>query len=141
MKETHKAYLAGLFDGDGCVSITKYNSKQSVSPVFSLQVTITQQYRYDLLWFRYFTGLGNVHRLVARSKIVEKDSPYYVWSMSGQQAESFLKLIEEYVIIKKDQVEEALRFRDTYLPLDGKKLSNEIIQRRETHRQRIKAMK
>jgi hypothetical protein len=129
MKEEIKAYAAGIFDGEGSLDI--YNAtpaKASKSPSFMLRVVISQKDGKVMDWFKQHFG-GYVG--------LDKHGGYYIyrWDIRSQKAKQFLLLILPYVLIKKAQVELALKFeqhKEQYLlSLKGhqgfRKLSQEEI--------------
>lgn len=86
-------YMAGWFDSNGCVNITESKGRHR------LQVVVTKSDEGFLNELRDMVGMG----------IVSKND----WRMVTQEAENFLRSVEPYSIRKKDEIEVALKFRDT----------------------------
>jgi len=96
-------YAAGLFDGEGSISILRRSSGQ----IF-LQVQISMICREVLEWFSYHFG-GNAV-VYKQSKNALGSSPICKWSISGQMALDFINIVEPYLIEKKDEAGIALLF-------------------------------
>ncbi len=97
-------YAAGLFDGDGCVVVTRYVYKSKSTVYYYVVACITNQHLPVLCKFKKrWKGHIRIHKLV---------NPVYVWVVKGVRAEKFLKDICPYAIIKKDQVLTAIEYRN-----------------------------
>lgn len=101
--ETEVAYIAGLFDGEGCVSAKKTQTNHGSRQTVSIQVDMTTPeplYRCQ----RIFGG-----------KVVPSQQRYgwstlYYWRLGSKKAEFFLRVIEPYLIIKREQANLAITF-------------------------------
>jgi len=105
------AYIAGLFDGEGCISISSGIWKRpgraniNIRTQHSLNVTIANQHTPTLNYNKDRTGLGNIY----------KDSPKrqnYKWCVSCSRAMEFLKVIKPYLKIKAPQAELAIKLQE-----------------------------
>ena len=96
------AYMAGMVDGEGCITLHK-NGKY-----FSVRLTVTNTDFNIITWCKEnFDGCYYInHR---KRKDIHK--PAYHWSVENRMAEKVLKLIYPYLIIKKSQAKIALKFR------------------------------
>ena len=105
--ETEKAYLAGFFDGEGCVSISKAQPKNHRIPKYAMNVAVVQKGIKMLAGFQELTGIGNIY---------ETKQAYsgYSWQFSGNTAKEFLVAILPYLINKKQQAELAIEFAEKY---------------------------
>ena len=103
------AYIAGLFDGEGSVCITKSNqeliSKRYSHAQHTLTVSITNQYRPVLEYVKNVTGLGNIYP-------TNKGSRTLSWQVNQTRAMEFLKAICNSLIIKKQQATLAIKFQE-----------------------------
>jgi hypothetical protein len=107
MTDIDKAYIAGLFDGEGCVCLIlrKVNMK---SPKVMLLCTISNTNKNVLLWCREVIGCGSVN-LSYETK--EKNrQPCSLFSISFKPAMLFLKDILPFLKIKKDRAILAIKF-------------------------------
>ena len=107
--DTINAYVAGLFDGEGCISsqcmwvVGKYIKH----PRINLQLTITNQDRNCLDFVCEEFG--------GRVDFKDKNrNRCYSWRLIGKRPmKAFIKAIYPYLIVKKEQAKLALEFIDT----------------------------
>lgn len=118
------AWAAGFFDGEGCV-LVEMSKEKACRHGFrtALHATVTQTSLPCLELFICRFG-GRVVTNEHTTPNGRRWAVQYRWSVKNQEAASFLRLIYPYVIVKKQQVEVALRY-----PLvnpDGKKYGNKL---------------
>ena len=89
---TGRAYMAGFFDGEGCVTISRPRSRSN----YQLEVNIGNTNREVLEWVQRNYG-GRLHRM--RKHIYYK--PISVWQVSGEEAIDFLQLILPFLKVKR----------------------------------------
>ena len=102
--ELDKSYLAGFFDGEGCVSIRKSQGKK-VKPGYDLEVVLSQNQRTILDEFQQKTGLGRIY--------ITTNIRYgvtHTWRLYTNDAKALLITILPYLRDKRDQAELALDF-------------------------------
>ncbi len=105
LTETQKAYIAGFFDGEGCVSIGKYQGKKNRTPTYQLMVVISQ--KDDVLHeLRDMVGIGSVC-----GNNHTKGRYYNQWRMSPKDGVKFLEMILPYLRYKANQAELAIEFQ------------------------------
>lgn len=94
------AYVAGFFDGDGCISSSKNNI---------LAISITQAKKgYSTLEFikKHFGGCIYKH-----SDATEKTQEQFSWKINGgENINKFIKKILPYTLLKKRELELGLEF-------------------------------
>lgn len=126
--EADIAYLAGFFDGEGHIRITKHSTRGS----YMLQVSCVQATRYPLDLFLTMYG-GTLAKRFANYKGMKK--ALYTWQASSAKAEKFLKDVRPYLRCKGDEADLALSFRETFGPMHvkggQKKLSLEVLEKRK----------
>lgn len=109
LTEIEKAYLAGLFDGDGYIGIRKqYPSPDRMQYVMSVVLTLTDKPTLEF-WIEK-TGIGSFCTL-PRNATGRK--PVYQWRLAAKKGESLLRMIYPYLMIRKSQADIAFRFRKT----------------------------
>jgi hypothetical protein len=102
-KEIDINYIAGLFDGEGSISIThrnRYNSKQ-----YALAVTLCNAHKHTLLDIKEKIGFGCV--VVHKAKI-ERTTFNYL--LSNKNAYLFLVKMVKHLRIKDKEAEIAIAF-------------------------------
>jgi hypothetical protein len=99
-----KEWLAGFFDGEGCVYLQASFRRNRKLPRFSLQVCITQNDQNILEKIKSEYG-GQVYK--------HSGKRCYRWRVVSVSALKFLEVMLPYVLIKKEQVVLAIQFAKT----------------------------
>ena len=97
MEEVEKAYLAGIVDGEGTVTLMKHHKNETPVPF----VSIANNNLELLKWTKFLVG-GNI---CSKKKRLLHHSDSYVLNIRQDRALRFLNEIKEYLIIKKQQAE------------------------------------
>lgn len=95
-----EAYAAGLFDGEGCVTVNRVSDT-----LHQLRVKFGMADRGPLELLAKHFGGGNITEYAP-----PKGRLIYLWSLSGHQAQEFLLAIMPHVVCKADQVALALEY-------------------------------
>src|SRR3990167_818072 len=109
---TSKEYLAGLFDGEGCVWISKNiwhksSTGKFTNPVYSLNCSINMTHKGIIEnLHNSFGGCFNAHN----HKNINH-ATLYSWIIASRKAKSFLELILPYTIVKREQIVLGLEFQ------------------------------
>jgi hypothetical protein len=117
------AYLAGLFDGEGCVVITN-TALPNRADSYCLRVFLTMVDREGPGLFHARFG-GNFYE---KQPANPRHRRQYTWQTSGKIAGAALEAMRPYLRVKRDQVELALEFQARkvgtgYFPLPGDELA------------------
>ncbi len=105
LQSTDYAYLAGLFDGEGCIYIY-HTTKEYLA--LSVRLGVTQ--RFIAEYYQSVFG-GSVHRHDYPGKDGYRRRVMWYWQAPSLIAERFLKAVYPYLLIKKPQAEVALKFQ------------------------------
>lgn len=97
------AYAAGIIDGEGHIGIVKAVIKQGVYFNLRTEVANTSSVLCEFLQTTFGGNIVVGHR--PNRKI------YYRWMLASRQADEFLRSIHQYCLIKRNQVDLAIRFR------------------------------
>jgi len=97
LEEVEKAYLAGIVDGEGTVTLMKHHKNETPVPF----VSIANNNLELLKWTKFLVG-GNI---CSKKKRLLHHSDSYVLNIRQDRALRFLNEIKEYLIIKKQQAE------------------------------------
>ena len=134
LTETEKAYLAGFFDGDGCVVINRIKCPGRRSASYCLVASLFQKNLGLLERWQRKVGFGSIY--------CNKANGMHQWHMSGQNAETFLQMLLPYLDLKHREAEIGLRFRKTqHGRIPQHAAPKHIIKLREQYRQMMKAAK
>lgn len=110
-------YVAGFFDGEGCIHLNKerirtINSKEYLYP--DLNIIIGQSGDIGKEFLSYLGTIYNLNpiRQVKTSGLSKQ--PAYVVTVSGKRAVTFLKIIFPHLLFKKAKAAEAIAFMENY---------------------------
>ncbi len=93
MVDTELAYAAGLFDGEGSISLVRQKNNRSPSP----QVAVASNDYEVLGWFQKRFG-GSI---VTKQPRKPTHSVSYDWRLTDRRALTFLALIRPYLVIER----------------------------------------
>ncbi len=134
-------YIAGLFDGEGCITLSKVSriKERHKTPTFTLRARIRMTDKNIVNWLHTTIG-GNYYD--ARNSIGRKlkcpnSKPYYEWGVACRNAIDFLIQIYPYLKVKRLQTEIAFKFGETFEYKRGNQLSNDIVLKRNELRSEI----
>lgn len=97
MKEAEKAYLAGIVDGEGTVTLTKHHRNETPTP----SVSVANNSLELLEWIKSLAG-GTI---VSKRKRKAHHNNSYAWTIRMDKAIELLKEIKQYLIVKKPQAD------------------------------------
>jgi hypothetical protein len=87
------AYAAGLFDGEGSISLVRHRDNRTHSPQVSIAST-----DYEVVnWFRERFG-GSI---VTKQPRMSNHSVSYDWRLTDRRALAFLEVIRPYLVIER----------------------------------------
>jgi len=116
------AYLAGFFDADGCITITRLvNKRYSRGIHYALRAMIGQRLRSPLEQFNLFWGGSLCYTLYRGTNC---PNPQWIWSVGHRKALLFLQDIVPCLRLKQEQAETAIAFQLS-VPKQGHALTNE----------------
>lgn len=101
-------YVAGLVDGEGSIFIHKQIDRRLRHYLYYLRLAVSNTYRPILYLLKDQFG-GSIKEI-----IFPKDKNYktaYIWALASRSAFEFIKLIQPYLIIKKEQAKLATKFQ------------------------------
>lgn len=104
------AYFAGLFDGEGCIQISRSLVKRGLkNPVYQIRAEIGMIHREVLDEISAFYGPGSVYGPYMGKKSL---SPWFRWSIGGRRVELVLRRFLPFSRIKRAEIEVALAFQE-----------------------------
>jgi len=103
-----KAYIAGFFDADGCITISK---RKSASKLFindyQIVFLIVNTDTNIIEWLKNVIGAGTSY-ILGKNSYNKNWRPCHRYQLTGEKARKLLNEIYPYLIIKKDRVQMAL---------------------------------
>lgn len=139
MEVHEKAYLAGIIDGEGSISISRSGKNRGCNASrLMLVLTITSTSKNLLEYCKAVTEGGQI---TMKRKVTSNHRACYEWRIRNHNAGRILFLIIPYLLLKKDQALLAIKFVETIRPRGGSiPLSVEIQVYREDCRSEIMKM-
>lgn len=108
MNEKEKAYIAGLIDGEGCITIAKHKSGQPKGKMWYYQPIITLA-NTDKTMINYITERYECN-IVKQQRRKENYKQMYWISFTGDRLKIFLNDILPYLVCKRTQARIVLNF-------------------------------
>ena len=107
MKKTDLAYVAGIIDGEGSISILRCDNESNKQyKSFKLRVIVTNTNEWLIQWLVFAFG-GSIGCRPGKAS----HQPYFSWTLYGSQGAKFLQLILPYLKLKRPQAEIAITFQ------------------------------
>jgi hypothetical protein len=103
LTKSDRAYLAGIFDGEGCVGYYKRRGSRTKYSYVSM-VLITQSDFRLMLWLEEKIGFGSV-----TSRAGKKHFEYHWQDNKKSDVVEFLEAIEPYLLLKREQARVLLK--------------------------------
>lgn len=111
LSETDKAWLAGLFEGEGYIGHTKNGVyRKDGQSSGSLQLTITQKGTATATLIHQMAGFGSVSQAVGK----HRSRDIFLYRLHGSKVRRFIACLLPYMRLphKVDQAKKALEFDD-----------------------------
>lgn len=102
-------YIAGLFDGEGCITCGPKRSGRRRHFSINLNIVITMTHEEVITWLKDFTGMGLNCKPTSRNN--KKHAVSYTFRVGAADQLHFLKSIRPFVIVKRQQVDLAISYR------------------------------
>lgn len=133
------AYLAGIMDSDGCISISKWPAMGNRTDRYVLELTVVNTSETLMRWL--VEKWGGWYK--SRRRVSEKHKETFDWKFTNNRAVEILEQILPYLVVKSAQAKNGMAFvkENTHKSKgQGGKLGSEEIARREYHYQTMKAL-
>jgi LAGLIDADG endonuclease len=111
MKQTDLAYIAGYFDGEGCISVWKRKAAYTcISPRHILTIQISSTDKSGLDWInRQFKGTVLYAHNASHNP---RQADAWKWIISAKRAAEILRLLLPYLKLKKKEAKLAIALQD-----------------------------
>jgi len=133
LEPTELAYMAGIIDGEGCITINHARSWQCLSGYTNmLQIKVAMTTYQVPYWLLDKCG-GSLREQPSAHKLI------YVWTISSRQASNLLSQLLPYLKNTKAQAEAAIKFQEGMIA--GGYKSIEYLENQESYRLRLQELK
>lgn len=105
-RESDLGWAAGVLDGEGCILLYKATTRTGTAYVLRVCVVNT-----SLLMLRRLQEIFGTGNIVVHAKATERHRPRWMWEVTTKKAEAVLKLIEPYLVNKREEAQLALYSR------------------------------
>ena len=111
--ECDRAYIAGLFDGEGCVSYKQYNRKRAHNkkayPTWQIRLEIAMTDRSVLVWLNEVLGVGTVGEKRYKTKYTKGWKKQWRWRCSHRDAFYVCCLIWPWTHVKLPEIQKIIQ--------------------------------
>lgn len=111
--ECDRAYIAGLFDGEGCVSYKQYNRKRANNkkayPTWQIRLEIAMTDKSVLVWLNEILGVGTVGEKRYKTKYTAGWKKQWRWRCSHRDAFYVCCLIWPWSHVKLPQIQKIIQ--------------------------------
>lgn len=121
MENIELAYLAGFFDGEGCIHVNKMKLRTHTGYSLTLEITQRRDNNEILHYVRSKFG-GNFHH----KRATFTSNPYDRWSIHGNQAINMLVQLLPYLRLKKLQAEVAISYNNELSSSEKETIRNKL---------------
>jgi hypothetical protein len=98
--ETDKAYVAGIFDGEGCITVSRVTDN---SRVYRAQIRVAMTDEDTILWLQSVFG-GCKSR--TQRNVLPNTKPMHIWALhNSRMIVAFLEAILPYLRLKRRRAE------------------------------------
>ena len=137
MKKVDYAYIAGLFDGEGCIFIGKFWHKRDNYRQYVLRVKVALREKWIPEWLFFAFNCGRLNNI---KQTKTSGATIWCWTVEGNNAVEFLKTILPYLKLKRTQADLAIQFQNNRIKgkhtTDGQKAvmeANRILMKELKH--------
>ena len=115
-------YLAGFFDGEGCICLSKRSYPKSKGYTFRVICTCVNANPKPIFRLQQLFGGSKVSK-----RWPNKGTMFaYYWQIEAHKAFLFLKTLLPYLIVKKEEAELAILFQEARKNLGRRKTMEEL---------------
>ncbi len=110
--DTNLAYIAGLFDGEGCVSYKQYDRKRPHNkrayPTWSIRLEISMTDQSVLKWIHEILKVGTVNPKRYKTKYTLGWKKQSRWRCQHREAYYVARLLWPYAHVKLDKIQKII---------------------------------
>ena len=106
-RESDLGWAAGIIDGEGCIQLYRTTGTRGVGWVLRVMVNNTSLVMLNRLQEVFGDGTIRPHRIPTNPR----HRPTWSWSVAAKKAETALRLIEPYLVNKREEARVGLHSR------------------------------
>jgi hypothetical protein len=132
---TDLAYLAGIVDGEGSISMGSYAVTSIGTPQFTTYLSVTNTNKDMIDWLVNKFGTKSYAR-TAKQLAKNSRRPVWLWQITGDRLLHICEEILPYIVAKRRQVEIMIEMRKTFTGRSykvgqrGPKISDKLLEKR-----------
>ena len=101
MTNSQVAYIAGVIDGEGCLSVRRIGANRFKQSTFWLQLKVSNTNKEILDYLLETTGLGRLSNAMINKTVTGNSKPYWKWMVKQSEALELLVLLRPWLIVKR----------------------------------------
>lgn len=141
LEKTQLAYIAGIIDGEGCITIIKHKTRCK-SPHYQVHVVMCMCDPRILEFLN--KNFGGSFRPKRKKTLRWRKA--FQWSLVANQAIAFLRIIRPWLVLKAEEADIAIELQKDTINRTKKygtsrELPKEVLEYRENLRQKITQLK
>lgn len=113
MSESEIAYVAGITDGEGCLSVRRIGANRYKQSSFSFQLFVTNTNLEMLQYLKNVTGVGYINGPYIQNKDGANRRPYWKWRVPQGEAIPLLVLMQPWLIVKRKVTSLVFKLRES----------------------------
>lgn len=111
-KDTDLAYLAGIIDGEGSITIGSYAKTSAGNPAYNNSIVVTNTDEVLIDWLCDVFGSRKMKRSPSQHpKGMLKQ--VFMWQITGNRLKAVCEQVHQFSVIKKEQIRIMLEFIET----------------------------
>ena len=123
MSDTNIAYIAGLFDGEGCVSYKQYMRQRPHNkkpyPTWSIRMEIAMTDKSILKWVHEVLGVGTVNPKRYKTKYTVGWKKQWRWRCQFRDAYLVARLFWPYAHVKMEGIQKIIDHYGEHKVMNG----------------------
>ena len=125
ISDTDIAFIAGLFDGEGCITYKQYMRKRKHNkkayPTWSIRMEMAMTDESVLRWVHEVLGVGTLNKKPRKGKRVDgtKYLMQYRWRCTFRDAYYVCRLLWPYAHTKLDKIQQVIDHYGDHLVMNG----------------------
>jgi hypothetical protein len=131
MTESTAAYLAGIIDGEGCITISRHKPKSEKGDYTYTPCVVVAMTSEDVILYLHKNIKNGWY---TKPKVIGNGRQQYRFVVSGRHAMDFVEEIKPYLVEKTEQAELFLKMKPAFVmrswskSAEGKNIKEQVFQ-------------